>query len=72
MELIVEKVRHLYGEMLALIWLVAAEMIGAFVLQAGNMMQTDRLLGGVALLSILGLLISALISRLEARLLRWR
>ena len=62
----------------ALILLVSAEMIGAqfgigaFVLQAGNMMLTDQLLAGVALLSILGLLISALLSRLEARLLRWR
>jgi len=62
----------------ALILLVSAEMIGAqfgigaFVLQAGNMMLTDQLLAGVTLLSILGLLISALLSRLEARLLRWR
>ena len=62
----------------ALILLVSAEMIGAqfgigaFVLQAGNMMLTDQLLAGVTLLSVLGLLISALLSRLEARLLRWR
>jgi ABC-type nitrate/sulfonate/bicarbonate transport system permease component len=62
----------------ALILLVSAEMIGAqygigaFVLQAGNMMLTDQLLAGVTLLSILGLLISALLSRAERRLLRWR
>jgi NitT/TauT family transport system permease protein len=62
----------------ALILLVSAEMIGAqygigaFVLQAGNMMLTDQLLAGVTLLSILGLLISAVLSRLEARLLNWR
>jgi NitT/TauT family transport system permease protein len=62
----------------ALILLVSAEMIGAqygigaFVLQAGNMMLTDQLLAGVTLLSILGLLISAGLSRLESRLLRWR
>ena len=62
----------------ALILLVSAEMIGAqygigaFVLQAGNMMLTDQLLAGVTLLSILGLLISAGLSRLETWLLRWR
>ena len=54
----------------ALILLVSAEMIGAqwgigaFVLQAGNMMQTDQLLAGVAVLSVLGLLISFGLSRL--------
>jgi NitT/TauT family transport system permease protein len=46
--------------------------IGAFVLQAGNMMLTDQLLAGVTLLSILGLVISAILSKLEARLLNWR
>jgi NitT/TauT family transport system permease protein len=62
----------------ALSLLVSAEMIGAqwgigaFVLQAGNMMQTDQLLAGVTVLSVLGLLISFGLSRLEARLLRWR
>src|SRR3546814_5740951 len=49
---------------IALILVVAAEMIGAdtgigaFVLAAGNLMQTDQLVVGVVLLSILGLLIS--------------
>jgi ABC-type nitrate/sulfonate/bicarbonate transport system permease component len=62
----------------ALILLVSAEMIGAqygigaFVLQAGNMMLTDQLLAGVTLLSILGLLISVGLTRLETWLLRWR
>lgn len=62
----------------ALILLVAAEMIGAeygigaFVLAAGNLMQTDQLVAGVVLLSILGLLIGYVLSRVEARLLRWR
>ena len=62
----------------ALILLVSAEMIGAqygigaFVLQAGNMMLTDQLLAGVTLLSILGLLISLVLSKLEAKLLNWR
>jgi len=62
----------------ALILLVSAEMIGAqfgigaFVLQAGNLMQTDQLLAGVAVLSVLGLVISAVLSRLERHFLRWR
>ncbi|MBM3644647.1 MAG: ABC transporter permease [Alphaproteobacteria bacterium] len=62
----------------ALLLLVAAEMIGAefgigaFVLQAGNLMQTDHLVAGVALLSILGLLISFGLGHLERWVLRWR
>jgi NitT/TauT family transport system permease protein len=63
---------------IALILLVAAEMIGAeygigaFILQAGNLMQTDQLLAGVAVLSVIGLVVSMLLTRLERRLLRWR
>jgi len=63
---------------IALILLVAAEMIGAdygvgaFILAAGNLMRTDQLVAGVALLSVLGLSIGALLSRLERWLLRWR
>lgn len=63
---------------IALILVVAAEMIGAqvgigaFVLTAGNLMQTDQLIAGVVLLSLLGLATSGLISALERRLLRWR
>jgi NitT/TauT family transport system permease protein len=63
---------------IALILLVAAEMIGAefgigaFVLAAGNMMRTDQLMAGVTMLSLLGLVIGAVLSRLERRLLRWR
>lgn len=62
----------------ALLLVVSAEMIGAengigaFVLTTGNLMLTDQLLVGVAVLSILGLLISAVLTRLERRLLRWR
>jgi NitT/TauT family transport system permease protein len=61
-----------------LLLVVSAEMIGAetglgaFVLQAGNLMQTDRLLAGVLILSLLGLVIGRGISALERRLLRWR
>jgi ABC-type nitrate/sulfonate/bicarbonate transport system permease component len=62
----------------ALLLVVAAEMIGAqdgigaFVLAEGNLMQTDRLMAGVVVLSLLGLGIGALLSGIEKRLLRWR
>jgi len=62
----------------ALLLVVAAEMIGAqhgigaFVLTAGNLMQTDQLLAGVVVLSILGLLISWGLGRVERSVLRWR
>ena len=46
--------------------------IGAFVLQAGNLMQTDQLLAGVVILSLFGLAVGKLINLLEARLLHWR
>ena len=63
---------------IGLILLVSAEMIGAehgigaFILQAGNLMQTDQLLAGVVMLSVLGLLIGTGLTRLERWLLRWR
>jgi NitT/TauT family transport system permease protein len=62
----------------ALLLVVSAEMIGAqfgigaFVLQAGNLMQTDQLLAGVVILSVFGLAIGKVINLLEARLLHWR
>lgn len=63
---------------IALLLVVSAEMIGAeygigaFVLQAGNLMQTDQLLAGVVILSLFGLAVGRLIDRLETRLLHWR
>jgi len=63
---------------ISIILLVAAEMIGAefgigaYVLMAGNLMATDQLLAGVAVLSILGLGVNALINRAENHFLRWR
>ncbi len=63
---------------IALILLVSAEMIGAeygigaFILQAGNLMLTDQLLAGVLMISILGLAVGTGLTRLEKRLLRWR
>ena len=62
----------------ALLLVVSAEMIGAqfgigaFVLQAGNLMQTDQLLAGVVVLSLFGLAVGKLINLLETRLLHWR
>ena len=63
---------------IAIVLLVAAEMIGAewgvgaLVLAAGNLMQTDYLIAGVVLLSLIGLTIGVALSRLESLLLRWR
>lgn len=63
---------------ISIILLVAAEMIGAeygigaYVLLAGNLMATDQLIAGVIVLSIMGLIVSWLISRAEKHFLRWR
>ena len=63
---------------ISIILLVAAEMIGAeygigaYVLLAGNLMSTDQLIAGVAMLSILGLTVNYLISRAEKHFLSWR
>src|SRR5665213_2597096 len=63
---------------IAIVLLVAAEMIGAeqgigaFVLSAGNLDDTDALLAGIVVLSVLGLIVSGLIGVLERVLLRWR
>ena len=62
----------------ALLVLVAAEMIGAqygigaFLILTGNMMQTDRLMAGVVVVSVFGLAMSIIVSTVERRLLRWR
>ena len=63
---------------IAIILLVAAEMIGAergigaFVLQAGNLYDTDNLLAGIVVLSLLGLTVAWFIGLLERMVLRWR
>ncbi|MEM7021221.1 MAG: ABC transporter permease [Pseudomonadota bacterium] len=63
---------------IGIVLLVAAEMIGAqwgvgaLVLAAGSLMQTDVLLAGVVMLSLLGLAISIILGRAERYLLRWR
>ena len=63
---------------IAIILLVAAEMIGAehgigaYILLAGALFATDQLIAGVAMLSALGLAAGWLLGRLERVLLRWR
>ncbi len=63
---------------IAIILLVAAEMlgaeygIGAYILEAGSLYDLDRLFAGVVILSVLGVLVSASIGLVENRLLKWR
>jgi len=63
---------------IAIILLVAAEMIGAefgvgaYILLAGSLMATDQLIAGVALLSLMGLTVAWLIGKAENYFLRWR
>jgi len=63
---------------IAIILLVAAEMlgaeygIGAYILEAGSLYDLERLFAGVVILSLLGIAVSAAISFAERRLLSWR
>ena len=63
---------------IAIILLVAAEMlgaeygIGAYILEAGSLYDLERLFAGVVILSLLGVLVSTAITRIERRLLDWR
>ena len=63
---------------IAIVLLVAAEMIGAergigaFVLQEGNLYDTDGLMAGIVVLSVMGLTIAWVLGRLERWLLAWR
>lgn len=63
---------------IAIILLVAAEMlgaeygIGAYILQAGSLYDLERLFAGVVILSLLGVCVSFVIGVLESRLLDWR
>ncbi|MBO9475194.1 ABC transporter permease [Shimia sp. R10_1] len=63
---------------IAIILLVAAEMlgaeygIGAYILEAGSLYDLERLFAGVVILSLLGVLVSTLIGAIERRLLGWR
>ena len=63
---------------IGIILLVAAEMlgaeygIGAYILEAGSLYDLERLFVGVVILSVLGVLVSAIIGLIERRLLDWR
>jgi len=63
---------------IAIILLVAAEMlgarygVGAYVLEAGSVYDLERLFAGVTLLSVMGVLANAAIARAERWLLAWR
>jgi len=63
---------------IAIILLVAAEMlgaehgIGAYILEAGSLYDLERLFAGVIILSLLGVIVSALIGLVERRVLDWR
>ncbi len=63
---------------IAIVLLVAAEMIGAehgigaFVLQEGNLYDVDGLMAGIVVLSLLGLAVAGVLGWLERRLLAWR
>ncbi|MCX7567274.1 ABC transporter permease [Sulfitobacter sp. F26169L] len=63
---------------IAIILLVAAEMlgaeygIGAYILEAGSLYDLERLFAGVVILSVLGVIVSSIIGLLERHVLRWR
>lgn len=63
---------------IAIILLVAAEMlgaeygIGAYILEAGSLYDLERLFAGVIILSLLGVIVSAVIGFIERRFLDWR
>jgi len=63
---------------IAIILLVAAEMlgaeygIGAYILEAGSLYDLERLFAGVTILSLLGVTMSFLLGLVERRVLNWR
>jgi len=63
---------------IAIILLVAAEMlgaeygVGAYILLAGSLFALDQLIAGVTLLSLMGLAVAWAIGRAERHLLDWR
>ena len=46
--------------------------IGAYILEAGSLYDLERLFAGVVILSLLGVLVSAIIGLIERHLLEWR
>ena len=63
---------------IAMVLLVAAEMIGAeygvgaYILLAGSLFAIDQLMAGVVILSCTGLIVAAILNFAERRLLAWR
>ncbi|MBT4661361.1 MAG: ABC transporter permease [Candidatus Marinimicrobia bacterium] len=63
---------------IAIILLVAAEMlganygIGAYILEAGSLYDLERLFVGVSILSVLGVFVSWSITQIEKKTLNWR
>ncbi|MBB3610355.1 ABC transporter permease [Rhizobium sp. BK602] len=63
---------------IAIILLVAAEMlgaqfgVGAYILEAGSLYDLEKLFTGVAILSIMGLIVNFVIGLIERRFLNWR
>lgn len=63
---------------IAIILLVAAEMLGAqfgigsYILEAGSLYDLEKLFAGVAILSMLGLIVNFVIGQIEKRFITWR
>ncbi|CAN7560404.1 ABC transporter permease [Rhizobium rhizogenes] len=63
---------------IAIILLVAAEMlgaqfgVGAYILEAGSLYDLEKLFTGVAILSMMGLIVNVVIGQIERRFLNWR
>ncbi|UXS03846.1 ABC transporter permease [Agrobacterium tumefaciens] len=63
---------------IAIILLVAAEMLGAqygvgsYILEAGSLYDLEKLFAGVTILSVMGLIVSYVIGLIERRFLGWR
>ena len=63
---------------IAIILLVAAEMLGAqygvgsYILEAGSLYDLEKLFAGVTILSVMGLIVNFAIGQVEQRFLSWR
>ncbi len=63
---------------IAIILLVAAEMLGAqygvgsYILEAGSLYDLEKLFAGVTILSVMGLIVNVAIGWIERRFLNWR
>ena len=63
---------------IAIILLVAAEMLGAqygvgsYILEAGSLYDLEKLFAGVTILSVMGLIVNFVIGQIEKRFLSWR